>query len=96
MPVVDVLLDTGALWINKSYISLDIVNQSELEHKLQPPVAKNKSICSGLDGTCFKNPKSVTLNVYLTKNVKLQFKCFILSPAPFHFIIGETRLNNIA
>ena len=56
MPV-DFLLETSAL---------GIVNQFQLVHVFQSTASKNVSICSGLDDTCTKNPKSVNLNfIYL-------------------------------
>ena len=66
---VDILLDTGVLGINGNYISLDIVNQIQLEYNFKPPVTNNESVCSGLDGICTKKLKSVTLNVHSTCTV---------------------------
>ena len=93
---VDALLDTGALGIDGNYISLDIVDNMELENNFEPSVANQVSICSGLDGTCTKNPKSVTLNVHLIRNFKLQLKFFILASTPFDLIIGKNVIKHIA
>ena len=74
MPV-DILLDTGAHGIDGNYISLDVVNQFQLDYDFEPPVTNNVSTCSGIDGSCTKNPKYVLiLNVHLTRNLKLQSK----------------------
>ena len=80
---VDVLLDTGALGVDGNYINLDIVGNLQMEYNFEPSVANNGPVCSGLDGTCIKNPKSVTLNVHLSRNVRLQLKFFILASTPF-------------
>ena len=78
---VEFLLDTGALGIDGNYISPDIVDNLQLENNFEPSVAYNVSICSGLDDTCTKTPKSVTLNVHLTRNVKLQPNFFSINIA---------------
>ena len=80
--LVHVLLDTGALGIDGNYIFLDIVNQFQLEHTFEPLVINNVSICSGADDICTKNPKSATLNVHLTRNVKPRLNFFILALTP--------------